>query len=208
MINSVGSFLFDSIKPMILSEAEARVRHELNNQARSMPQRFPNSITPVDMFLVSARCVIKKTQRQQYKRKKYHEIVLKKCIIILVTTWENKASTHSLCQITPGRNLTLTKASLLASPAFIGPDLWQLNLKKILYESRLTWERNIWRVSQVIIFHNEFHAGGMMLMLFITITHFTRNRYFNGMPRWKANFIVFYRSWIVFIVWVWRNMFV
>lgn len=67
MINSVGAFLFDSIKPMILSEAEARVRHELNNQARSMPQRFPNSITPVDMFLVSARCVNKENPTIQKK---------------------------------------------------------------------------------------------------------------------------------------------
>jgi hypothetical protein len=55
MVNSVGSFLFDSIKPMILQEVEGKVRGELNRQARSVPQQFPNSINPIDMFLASAR---------------------------------------------------------------------------------------------------------------------------------------------------------
>ncbi|ODN01552.1 hypothetical protein Ocin01_05122 [Orchesella cincta] len=62
MINSVGSFLFDSIKPMILSEAESRVRRELNDQTRSMPQRFPNSISPVDMFIASARVYMREKE--------------------------------------------------------------------------------------------------------------------------------------------------
>ncbi|CAL8109661.1 unnamed protein product [Orchesella dallaii] len=55
VINSAGPFLFESIKPMILSEAESRVRRELNDQTRSMPQRFPNSITPIDMVLAAVR---------------------------------------------------------------------------------------------------------------------------------------------------------
>lgn len=55
MVNSVGGFLFDSIKPVILKDVEVEVRGELNRQARSVPQQFPNSINPVDMFLSSAR---------------------------------------------------------------------------------------------------------------------------------------------------------
>jgi len=61
-VNSVGGFLFDSIKPMILQEVEGKVRGELNRQARSVPQQFPNSINPVDMFLASARFVFRNFQ--------------------------------------------------------------------------------------------------------------------------------------------------
>jgi hypothetical protein len=54
-VNSIGGFLFDSIKPMILQDVEVQVRGEVNRQARSVPQKFPNSINPVDMFLALAR---------------------------------------------------------------------------------------------------------------------------------------------------------
>ena len=55
MVNSIGSFLFDSIKPMILEQIETDVRETLSRQARDAPLRFPNSLNPLDMALASAR---------------------------------------------------------------------------------------------------------------------------------------------------------
>jgi len=51
----VGTFLFDSIKPYILSEVNTNVRGDVNKHIRSLPQRFPNSISPLDMALAEGR---------------------------------------------------------------------------------------------------------------------------------------------------------
>lgn len=55
IINSVGSFLFDSIKPFILSEVNTNIRGDVNKQIRALPQRFPNSISPLDMAIAEGR---------------------------------------------------------------------------------------------------------------------------------------------------------
>lgn len=59
MVNSVGSFLFDSIKPMILQEVQQNIRGALSRELRSVPQQFPNSINPLDMAIASARNLMK-----------------------------------------------------------------------------------------------------------------------------------------------------
>lgn len=59
MVNTMGPFLFDSIKPLILGDVERKIRGELNRQGRSVPQQFPNSIHPIDMFLSSARIYVR-----------------------------------------------------------------------------------------------------------------------------------------------------
>lgn len=55
IINSVGTFLFDSIKPFILREVNTNIRGDVNKHIRSLPQRFPNSISPLDMALAEGR---------------------------------------------------------------------------------------------------------------------------------------------------------
>lgn len=55
VINSVGSFVFESIKPFILTEANTNLRKDLNKQVKTLPQRFPNSISPFDQIIADAR---------------------------------------------------------------------------------------------------------------------------------------------------------
>lgn len=55
IINSVGTFLFDSIKPFILREVNTNIRGDVNKHIRTLPQRFPNSISPLDMALAEGR---------------------------------------------------------------------------------------------------------------------------------------------------------
>jgi len=59
MVNSIGGFIFDSIKPMILQEIQGNLLGVLNREARSVPQQFPNSINPIDMAIASARNLIR-----------------------------------------------------------------------------------------------------------------------------------------------------
>ncbi|KAL0278680.1 UNVERIFIED_CONTAM: hypothetical protein PYX00_000431 [Menopon gallinae] len=55
IINSVGSFLFDSIKPFILSKVNTNVRGDMNKHIMEIPQTFPNSIPPLDMAVAELR---------------------------------------------------------------------------------------------------------------------------------------------------------
>ncbi|XP_071440573.1 uncharacterized protein [Hetaerina americana] len=55
IVNSVGSFLFDSIKPFILSEVNSNIRGDVNKQLLLIPQRFPNNIAPLDMAVAEGR---------------------------------------------------------------------------------------------------------------------------------------------------------
>lgn len=51
----MGTFLFDSIKPFILREVNTNIRGDVNKHIRALPQRFPNSISPLDMALAEGR---------------------------------------------------------------------------------------------------------------------------------------------------------
>lgn len=57
ILNSVGTFLFDSIKPFVLKEAYTTIRTEINNNIDKVSGdlRFPNSISPLDMVISDLR---------------------------------------------------------------------------------------------------------------------------------------------------------
>ncbi|XP_014206359.1 uncharacterized protein LOC106637899 [Copidosoma floridanum] len=55
VINSVGTFIFDNIKPYVLKEVNTNIRGEVNKQISQLPNYFPNSISPFDMAVAEAR---------------------------------------------------------------------------------------------------------------------------------------------------------
>ncbi|KAB0801172.1 hypothetical protein PPYR_05526 [Photinus pyralis] len=59
VINSVGTFIFDSIKPFILSEVNTNMRNDVNKQVHQIPLKFPNSISPFDKLLSEARSKVR-----------------------------------------------------------------------------------------------------------------------------------------------------
>ncbi|XP_044735151.1 uncharacterized protein LOC123297519 [Chrysoperla carnea] len=59
IINSVGNFLFDSIKPFILSQANKNIRGDANKQIKKIDKTFPNSISPFDMAIAEARKTVR-----------------------------------------------------------------------------------------------------------------------------------------------------
>ncbi|KAK6643643.1 hypothetical protein RUM43_005153 [Polyplax serrata] len=72
IINSVGTFLFDSIKPFILSQVNTNVRGDVNKQIMQIPQRFPNSIPPLDMFISEMRKYVRSKKYDPYKVNNYN----------------------------------------------------------------------------------------------------------------------------------------
>lgn len=54
IINSVGTFLFDSIKPLILKQVNEKIQTTMNEQMRSIEQHLPDSIPPLDLAMALA----------------------------------------------------------------------------------------------------------------------------------------------------------
>ncbi|CAH1101411.1 unnamed protein product [Psylliodes chrysocephalus] len=55
IMNSVGSFVFDSIKPFVLAEANTNMRKDINKEIKKFPKKFPNSISPFDQLVCEVR---------------------------------------------------------------------------------------------------------------------------------------------------------
>ncbi|XP_043803519.1 uncharacterized protein LOC122720703 [Apis laboriosa] len=74
-INSVGSFIFDSIKPFILKELNTKARGIANKQISQLPQYFPNSISPFDMAIAELRKYISQMGYDPFKVNDYSQTV-------------------------------------------------------------------------------------------------------------------------------------
>ncbi|KAF2883584.1 hypothetical protein ILUMI_22579 [Ignelater luminosus] len=72
VINSVGTFIFDSIKPFILSEVNTNMRNDVNKQISALPQRFPNSISPFDQLVGEARHKVRENKFDPFKMDDYN----------------------------------------------------------------------------------------------------------------------------------------
>lgn len=71
-INSVGTFVFDSIKPFILSEVNTNMRNDVNKQVRELPQKFPNSISPFDQLISEARKKVRDNGYEPFRLEDYN----------------------------------------------------------------------------------------------------------------------------------------
>ncbi|KAH0540334.1 uncharacterized protein LOC123259348 isoform X1 [Cotesia glomerata] len=72
-MNSLGSFIFDSIKPFILNEVNTNIRGEVNKKISKLPHYFPNSISPFDMAIAEARKQVSDLGYDPYKLKDYSQ---------------------------------------------------------------------------------------------------------------------------------------
>uniref|UniRef100_A0A224XDJ0 Putative hemolymph juvenile hormone binding protein n=1 Tax=Panstrongylus lignarius TaxID=156445 RepID=A0A224XDJ0_9HEMI len=71
MINTVGTFVFDSIKPFILSEVNTNMRNDINKGLRTLKQTFPNSMPPIDLALAAARKLVREYGYDPYRIEDY-----------------------------------------------------------------------------------------------------------------------------------------
>lgn len=88
VINSVGNFLFDSIKPYVLKEAYTKVRAEINAKLDEVAgdMQFPNSISPLDMVIADTRKKVRELDMDPYKVKDYNTTV-SIFTVTLTRTW-------------------------------------------------------------------------------------------------------------------------
>lgn len=88
MVNSIGNFLFDSIKPFILKEAYTKIRTEINSKLDEVAGdvQFPNSISPLDMVIADTRTKVRDMQLDPYKVKDYNTTV-SIFSVALANTW-------------------------------------------------------------------------------------------------------------------------
>lgn len=77
VINTVGTFLFDSIKPYVLKEAYTKIRAEINTKLDEIAgdMQFPNSISPLDMVVIDVRKKVRDMQLDPYQIKDYNATV-------------------------------------------------------------------------------------------------------------------------------------
>lgn len=55
IVNKVGVFIFETMKPTIWNEVEAKLTEVMNSESRDIPHQFPTSINPVDQILAHVR---------------------------------------------------------------------------------------------------------------------------------------------------------
>ncbi|KAK5639517.1 hypothetical protein RI129_012009 [Pyrocoelia pectoralis] len=72
IINSVGTVIFDSIKPFILSEVNTNMRNDVNKQVRLIPLQFPNSISPFDKLISEGRSQVRALNYDPFKLDDYN----------------------------------------------------------------------------------------------------------------------------------------
>lgn len=75
VMNSVGTFVFDSIKPFVLSEANKNIRTDINKEVKKIPMKFPNSISPFDGLICEMRNKIRTMNYDPYKVPDYNNTV-------------------------------------------------------------------------------------------------------------------------------------
>ncbi|CAH0722882.1 unnamed protein product, partial [Brenthis ino] len=74
VVNSIGTFLFDSIKPYVLKEAYTKAREEINKKLDEVAgdMQFPNSISPLDMVIADVRKKVRDMEMDPYKINDYN----------------------------------------------------------------------------------------------------------------------------------------
>lgn len=87
-INTIGPFIFDSIKPYVLKEAYATIKTTMNEKIDEVAGdlQFPNSISPLDMVIADVRKKVHQMDMDPYKIKDYNTSV-SVFVVTLAETW-------------------------------------------------------------------------------------------------------------------------
>ncbi|XP_032517055.2 uncharacterized protein LOC116769936 [Danaus plexippus] len=77
IVNSIGTFLFDSIKPYVLKEAYTKAREEINKKLDEVAGdvQFPNSISPLDKVIADLRKKVRQINMDPYQINDYNSTV-------------------------------------------------------------------------------------------------------------------------------------
>lgn len=129
IINSVGTFLFDSIKPFILNEVNHNIRGDINKQMEALPQTFPNSISPLDQLVAEGRKLVRNNNYDPYRIPNYNK-TFGLVTIHMTHTWLTGLSSfyregNVTFQI---RNNTLQAGMDVGTQKLMGTSHWEISL--------------------------------------------------------------------------------
>nr|XP_018903693.1 PREDICTED: uncharacterized protein LOC109034796 isoform X1 [Bemisia tabaci]XP_018903701.1 PREDICTED: uncharacterized protein LOC109034796 isoform X2 [Bemisia tabaci]XP_018903711.1 PREDICTED: uncharacterized protein LOC109034796 isoform X3 [Bemisia tabaci] len=71
MVSSVGTFLFDSIKPYILNEVNTNMRRDVNAKIKTITSKLPSYVSPVDLAISEGRKYVVKMGYDPYHLKDF-----------------------------------------------------------------------------------------------------------------------------------------
>lgn len=129
IINSVGTFVFDSIKPFVLKEANTNLRKDMNEQVHKIPQNFTNSISPLDQILIEVRKKIRTMNYDPYKINDYNKTAGLLSVQMTNTWITGLSSIHRVGNITFGvRNNTVTVDIGVGTQKLEGSSAWEISL--------------------------------------------------------------------------------
>ncbi|XP_060529036.1 uncharacterized protein LOC132703664 isoform X2 [Cylas formicarius] len=129
VVNSVGSFMFDSIKPFILSEANSNVRNDINKQVSKLPQKFPNSISPFDELVAEARKKVRALGYDPFKIADYNNSVGVFDVYLMHTWLYGLSSFHRTKDIVfEIRNNTVHALLEVGTQKLLGTTHWEISL--------------------------------------------------------------------------------
>lgn len=129
IINSAGTFIFDSIKPFILREVNTNLRNDVNKQVRKIPQKFPNSISPFDQLLIDIRHKIREAKYDPYKVNDYNTSVGVFDVYLSHTWLYGLSSIHRVGDITfEIRNKTVHALLEVGTQKMEGTSHWEVSL--------------------------------------------------------------------------------
>lgn len=75
IMNSAGTFVFESVKPYVLKEVNSNIRNDVNKQVKNIPQKFSNSISPLDQLVIEARKKVRNMGYDPYQIADYNNTV-------------------------------------------------------------------------------------------------------------------------------------
>nr|CAI5868098.1 unnamed protein product [Callosobruchus analis] len=129
MMNSVGTFVFDSIKPFVLAEANTNIRKDVNKEVHKIPKTFPNSITPLDDVMHEIRKKVRGMGMDPYKIPDYNNSVGVFDVFLTHTWLYGLASFHRTKDIKfEFRNRTIHALLEVGTGTIKGTSNWEISL--------------------------------------------------------------------------------
>ncbi|XP_019876026.2 uncharacterized protein LOC109603954 [Aethina tumida] len=129
VMNSIGTFVFSSIKPFVLGQVSSQMRDDVNKEVKKIPQKFPNSISPFDQLISEARKKVRAMGYDPYKVNDYNTSV-GVLDIYMSHTWVYGISSFYRTKdiILEIRNNTLHALVEVGTQKMLGTSHWNFNL--------------------------------------------------------------------------------
>ncbi|CAH0562376.1 unnamed protein product [Brassicogethes aeneus] len=129
IMNSMGTFVFDSIKPFVIEQVSRDIRKQMNTEVQKFPKKFPNSITPFDQLVSEVRKKVRKMGYDPYRVPDYNTTV-GVLDIYLSHTWVYGISSFYRTRdiVFEVKNNTVSALLEVGTQKLLGTSHWNFNL--------------------------------------------------------------------------------